>query len=180
VDNLTAFFEPLAQDDAIARDSGARQVLSTATSALTWLDRVGPPPPDTGPVTLTHGDLWTDHVRFDGARVSALLDLDTLGLRPPIGDLAALCSDFAEWDLARCAAVIDGYRRHGTVSRDMLEALPRLAALRTLGVLRDRLRAWLDPARHDLPEASLGGPVTYGSARLRTLEKLDLAAFASI
>lgn len=180
LEGLTTFFEAIEHDDNIALDARARFVVGVATAALDWLGQSGAPLPDDDPPTLTHGDLWIDHVRFEGHRVSALLDLDTLGLRPPAGDLAALCADFAEWDLARCAAILDGYRRHRPVSGSTLDALPRLAALRTLGVLRERLRAWLDPERRGTPEAFLEGPVSHWCAQLRTLIGLDLVAFRSI
>ena len=177
---LQSFFEPLARDEEIARDRRTRSVVGVATAALAVIDRFGPPTPDADPPTLTHGDLRIDHVRFQGHRATALLDLDTLGLRPPAGDLAALCADFAEWDLARCAAILDGYRRHHPVSSSTLASLPHLATLRTLGVLRERLRAWLDPERRGTPDASLEGPVPHWCDQLRTLIGLDLTAFHSI
>jgi Ser/Thr protein kinase RdoA (MazF antagonist) len=176
--NLAAFFEPLSRSEAVAGDARARSLVETATAALDWIGRANLPAQDDNPETLTHGDLWIDHVRFAGARVLALLDHDTLGLRPPAGDLAALCGDFAEWDLAACAAILDGYRRHYLVSE--LGGLPRLAALRAVGVLRERLRAWLDPARRNTVEGSLEGPVQHYRSQLRTLMALDLAAFRSI
>src|SRR5262249_62374571 len=112
-ETLATFFAPLADPDATTQsDETARSIVEVANAALRWLDQA-PPAADlvADPPTLTHGDLWPDHVRFGDAEVSGLLDLDTLALRPPLGDLAALCADFALWDLGRCRAVIQGYRR---------------------------------------------------------------------
>ena len=180
VDQVRAFFAPLAANATVQQDASAREVVATAALALDWIDRVGASPADDEAPILTHGDLWSDHVRFEGSRVTAIVDLDTLGLRPPTGDIAALCADFAEWDLARCAAVLDGYRRHRPVATSAIEALPRLSAQRTLGVLRERLRAWLGETPDNAPGASLAGPVPYWCAQLRALTALDLPAFARI
>jgi Ser/Thr protein kinase RdoA (MazF antagonist) len=181
-ETLAAFFAPLDTPDAPTHaDETARGIVEVAIAALRWLDQA-PPAADLAadPPTLAHGDLWPDHVRFSGAEVSGLLDLDTLAVRPPLGDLAALCDDFALWDLARCRAVIQGYRQERPVPPASVAALPRLAVLRTLGVLRARLRAWLDPEQRSAPFASLGGPVPYWRDQLRTLLALDLAAFGEL
>jgi len=164
-ENLSAFFAPLSGDERVATNDVARQVVTAADETLRWL---GPDPgisalTNDSP-TLTHGDLWTDHVRFQGADVVALLDLDTLALRPPAGDLAALLADFALWKPERIAGVLAGYRRHRPVSEETVAALPRLAALRTLGVLRARLRSWLTH-----PEAPLAGPISYWLDQLQTI-----------
>ena len=179
-DNLEAFFRPLAGNDSIERNPKAKAVVSAALAALQWIDRVGPPPADGSSSTLTHGDLWIDHVRFNGSRVSALLDLDTLGQRPPTGDLAALCADFARWDLARCAALLDGYRQFRPIGADTLGAIPRLAARRTLGVLRERFRSWLESGEGGRSDVALGGPVPDWCEQLRILGSLDLTAFGTI
>ncbi|HEX5415633.1 MAG TPA: phosphotransferase [Chloroflexota bacterium] len=164
--NLTAFFDPLITNEQVAAHPEVRNVVATAAETLRWLG------PDAGirvlasaPPTLTHGDLWPDHVRFEGPSVVALLDLDTLALRPPGGDLAALLADFALWQPERYAAVLAGYRRRLPVSEETVAALPRLAALRTLGVLRARLRSWL---AH--PEAPLAGPIPYWLEQLQLIQ----------
>ena len=179
-DNLKSFFGPLASDDVVLRNPRASSVIGTAMAALDWIGRVGPPGADGNPPTLTHGDLWTDHVFFKESSVSALLDLDTLGQRPPTGDLAALCADFARWDPARCAALINGYRQILSIETETIERLPRLAALRTLGVLRERLRDWRNREEGSRSDEALGGPVPYWCGQLRTLAALDLRAFSSI
>jgi Ser/Thr protein kinase RdoA (MazF antagonist) len=182
VDNLAAFFQPLSERDAPTQtDEDARAIVELALAALGWLARTSSVASLDGDTpTLTHGDLWSDHVRFSGTEVSALLDLDTLALRTPLGDVAALCADFGHWDAQRCQAILSGYRRHRAVARGAVAALPRLGALRTLGVLRERLRAWLDPARGTNPLAIRGGPVPYWCDRLRTLIALDVTAFGEL
>jgi len=164
-ENLATFFGPLAGDERVMSNERARDVVAAADETLRWL---GPDPgisvlANESP-TLTHGDLWPDHVRVQGARPVALLDLDTLALRPPAGDLAALLADFALWRPEGSTAVLVGYRRRRAVSEETIAALPRLAALRTLGVFRARLSAWLTH-----PEAPLAGPIEYWLDQLRTI-----------
>ena len=83
-ENLSAFFAPLAGDERVATNEVARQVVTAADETLRWLGpEAGIQPLAAEPPTLTHGDLWPEHVRYQGAEVVALLDLDTLALRPP-------------------------------------------------------------------------------------------------
>jgi Ser/Thr protein kinase RdoA (MazF antagonist) len=178
--NLATYFDSLVIPDEAAPE--ARAVVDEARAALARLERAGtsaPPEPADEPVTLTHGDLWADHVRYSDGRVSALLDPDTLALRSPRGDVAALCADFGLWQPGRCRALLAGYRAHRPLDRAAVASLPRLAALRTLGVLRARLRAWLasDGARGPAP---LAGPLPYWRDQLHLLTGLDPDAFAAM
>jgi Ser/Thr protein kinase RdoA (MazF antagonist) len=178
-ENLAAFFEsPAIPDEPGESAREARAVLEEAPAALRWLDLVGPAF-DLGsdPLTLTHGDLWADHVWFAGEQVSALLDPDTLALRSPLGDLAALCADFGSWDVERCRAMLSGYRAVRPISRATVEALPRLATLRTLGVLRARLRSWREARARSASTPSLDGPILYWRNQLRVLVALDPEKF---
>lgn len=178
--NLDAFYTTLARPDSPAQaDRDARAIVAAASEALRWLERAGPAADLTHePATLTHGDLWSDHIRFCDVGVIALLDFDTLALRPPPGDLAALCADFGGWDAGRCAAILAGYGRLRSVSVESVAALPHLGALRTLGVLSERLHAWLTPGRHAKALASLGGPVPYWRDQLQIIAALDPLSFA--
>jgi|GEM_PF-6952803 len=167
-ENLAAFFGPLVLDERVAAAPEVRDAISAAEETLRWLGPTAGIEALTAETpTLAHGDLWWDHAWFDGTVVGALLDLDTLAVRPPGGDVAALYADFGLWEPGRCAAILAGYRRHREVPSEVLAALPRLAALRTLGVLRSRLRSWL--AR---PEAPLAGPIRYWIEQLRAIRQL--------
>ncbi|MGH2459356.1 MAG: phosphotransferase enzyme family protein [Chloroflexota bacterium] len=179
--SVAAYFGTLDLSDQPTQASPeAREVVEVARSTLRWLDRAGPELATlaNGPPTLTHGDLWPDHVRFSGHDVTALVDLDTLALRPPLGDLAALCADFGHWDAARFAVIVAAYRRHRSVSDEAIAALPRLGALRTLGILRQRIRAWQAELGRSEPGAALRGPVSYWCAQLRRLTALDPESWA--
>jgi len=188
VENLAAFFDGLdagrlGESDGTSQLAwDARGVEDVALAALRWLDRVGSSIAElsSDSPTLTHGDLWSDHVRFSGSNVTALLDPDTLAVRPPLGDLAALCADFGQWDAARCAAILAGYRRHRPVRRAAVAALPRLGALRTLGVLRERLQEWLAAVGRGEPGAALRGPIGYWCGQLRTLSTIEPAEFGAL
>jgi hypothetical protein len=55
--------------------------------------------------------------------------------------------------------------------------LPRLATLRTLGVLRARLRSWLEARVRSAAPPSLAGPIPYWRNQLRVLVALDPEEF---
>jgi Ser/Thr protein kinase RdoA (MazF antagonist) len=183
LENLAAFFRPLllADSPTLAFEAPSK-IVSIANSSLDWLERSSLGADLTaGPPTLTHGDLWADHVRFSGDAVTSLIDVDTLALRPPLGDLAALCADFGFWDPERCGSILLGYRRCRTVTPEQVGALPVLGARRIVGILRSRLRAWLNPTRQrGEAEAVLDGPVPYWLDQLQTLSALNLATFQQV
>lgn len=198
---LGAFFASLTAAGSPARVDGVAwpivqaaeaAIASLAQSTTTTLGALA-----NQPRTLTHGDLWPDHARWESklpprfavspanqhTSLVALTDLDTLALRPPSGDLAALFADFGRWDIERCAAILAGYRRFRPVDAPTLAALPRLGSLRTLGVLRERLRVWLAAGlaaeEDDSPNQLLGGPVPYWRDQLTQLAEIDPTRFAS-
>lgn len=155
-DALAAFFGTFISEFARAASSPVAGAI--ADLARETLARLGPASLSalsSAPPTLTHGDLWTDHVRFLGDEVTALLDLDTLALRPPGGDVAALCADFALWDERRSRVILDAYRQEYPLSADESDELPVLGALRALGVLRARLLTWLQARDRSAREEEL-------------------------
>lgn len=160
-ENLAGYYlGPASADLRVPSSETGREILDLARRTLA---RVGPAPLQAlarQPPTLTHGDLWFDHVRFDGDTVTALLDLDTLGLRPPGGDVAALAADFALGDARRVELVIEAYRGERSLPPAAAAELPDLAALRALGVIRARWSRWLDqsdpvPIDDDLARATV-------------------------
>jgi Ser/Thr protein kinase RdoA (MazF antagonist) len=182
VENLAAFFDAVeipSQGVRVADE--VRQVVDVATTALRWFQREGSIANlASGPTTLTHGDLWPDHIRFSGAEVAALLDPDTLALRSPVGDVAALCADFGLWDPGRCDAILASYRSRWPLANEVVAEIPCLGALRTLGVLRQRISAWLDAVHQGRFDASLVGPIPSWCAQLQTITTLDRRSFGAL
>lgn len=169
-ENLTAFFGPLDLDaEPLTGNDTAREIVGLARETLAWLGDDPLAALAAAPQTLTHGDLWAEHVHFVEDEVGALLDLDTLALRPPGGDVAALCADFGLWDLDRGRTILAAYRQERSNTPEAVAELPNLGALRTLGVLRSRLSAWLEAAQAGTTSDILGGPVPYWLGQLRTL-----------
>jgi Ser/Thr protein kinase RdoA (MazF antagonist) len=163
VENLAAFFAPLiAGGTPLGQAPELRPLLEIVQATVQWLAAHGSIAEIASqPVTLTHGSLRADNVRFTGEAVSALLDRDTLALRPPLGDLAALLTDFGRWDADRCAALVRGYRQQRPVAEESLAELPHLAALHTLGLIRARLHTW-EAAGHVPTAAALtASPVAH-------------------
>ena len=180
LENVSGYFRSV--DLASVPERSAEEVaaiVAAAIAAIHWLEPEGSIATLAAEApTLTHGDLWPDHVRFAGDEVSAVLDLDTLALRPPLGDLAALCGDFGEWDRDRCQAILAGYHQHREINPECLPEIPRLGALRALGVLRAHLRDWLDPNRPPgRSQRLLAGPVPYWRDQLRRLATTDSREF---
>lgn len=179
VENLVAFFTSL--ELPVAAPDEVRAVVDAASAALRWLRQHGSIDLlASEPSTLAHGDLWSDHVRFAGSDVTAVLDLDTLAVRPPAGDLAALCADFGLWDSGRCAVVLNGYRRRRPVSAGVVAELPALGALRALGVLRQLISVWLEASDQPGRDASLVGPISHWCTQLHTVAEIDPRAFEAL
>jgi hypothetical protein len=89
------------------------------------------------PVTLIHGEFYASNVLVAGQRI-APVDWEMAGVGPPILDLAALVSGWAEPDRA---AIVGGY---GRVSSEALDAAQLHLALQWLGWSRD----WNPPPEH--------------------------------
>lgn len=102
-------------------------------------------------LTITHGDLWTEHVLFGGGgRLAAIIDLDGLRVGDGHGDLAALLSDFADLEPDRCASVVRGYRRECVVTDADLAAIRATVVRQHLLTLLERIRRWRElPDRRD-------------------------------
>lgn len=153
---LAAFFHSLLRDHERAASSNtAREIVELARKTLARLGPAALPTLSGASPTLAHGDLWTDHVRFQGNAVTALLDLDTLALRPPGGDVAALCADFALWGARRSQLILDAYRGEHPLSTEEADEIPVLGALRALGILRARLSIWLEARDRSAREEEL-------------------------
>jgi Ser/Thr protein kinase RdoA (MazF antagonist) len=176
-DSLRAFYSELERNHLVIDDQLAA-VRDLALAALDALDRMGAASPHG--VTLTHGLLTPSRVNFGAADVVAILDPDTLALRPPSGDLAALCAEFGQWDTRRCGAVLAGYRQHQVLPSEAIRGLPRLAVLRTLGALRERLRLVGETPSGIEPGAGAGAAIPVAVDQLRTLIALDVVAFENL
>lgn len=168
--NLAQYYQTLpANNERLEGSPVAREIRSLAQETL---GRLGPDPiaalASMTP-TLTHGDLWAEHVRFVDSEVAALIDLDTLAVRPPGGDVAALCADFALWNDRRCQVVLDAYQRGRRLSPEAIQELPRLGALRALGVLRARLSAWLEAKDRRAREEVIDRSTAFWRRQLRVL-----------
>lgn len=94
------------------------------------------------PGQLVHGDFWDGNVWLDGDRITLLLDLDFLGQRPRIDDLALtlfLLTDHLGIDVTRLRQLVDQYDAAlGTpLSPEERAALPLAIVRAPLTFLRD-------------------------------------------
>jgi Ser/Thr protein kinase RdoA (MazF antagonist) len=122
-------------------------------------------------VTVTHDDLWTEHVHFGSTgRLTGIIDLDGLDVGDAVGDLAALLSDLADLRPGRCADVLRGYRTECPVSEDDLKAALATVIRHHLLTLLERIRLWRErpERRHDLISS-----VGYWLELLRSAVQLD-------
>lgn len=100
---------------------------------------------------LVHGDYWDDNVRFTGARISLITDLDFMGLRPRIDDLALTLfytnerlgrHDTSDQRRDQLRALVDAYDRalHPHLSTAERLALPYAVARTPLCFVNDWVR----------------------------------------
>lgn len=164
-----------------ARDSPLDSPIDSSGASLFSIDarlaarasRIGPPP-RSGPVTWTHGDLHPDQVarrRDDGETV--LLDLDNLRPGSPVDDLASWIADALAADLcagleAAAHDLLEGYRANGggaPLARTLRTRVANELVARAAAALRrleagaiDRARALLERAENlaSEPEALRG------------------------
>jgi Ser/Thr protein kinase RdoA (MazF antagonist) len=141
-----------AVDDGLTRMSGLLEI------------------PATSP-TVTHDDLWTEHILWEGDELTGIIDLDGLDAGAAAGDVAALLSDFADMEPRRCGAVVRGYRALAELSRDEVAAMPHLVFRHHLLVLIERVRQWRDrPSRRD----NLLNPLTFWLGSVRRVGALEI------
>jgi Ser/Thr protein kinase RdoA (MazF antagonist) len=126
--------------------------------------------------TITHGDLWSEHVLYEGEEVSAVLDVDGLNRRPAWDDVAALLADFADFDPTRSRACLAGYRSVRPLDETALAVIPRAWLARTLAVLRQRID-WHQNGLHRLD--ALAGPTPRWIRQLVLLVGLEHSDFVS-
>ena len=135
------------------------------------------PRPSVRRLTLTHDDLWTEHVLFSPpGRLTGIIDLEGLDVGDAVGDLAALLSDFAILDPERCAAVVRGYGAEVGVSKEDLAAALAVVIRHHLLTLITRIQLWCEKPdrRHDLIN-----PVGYWLDSLRHAVGLNSEVWAS-
>lgn len=151
--------------------SAVREVIVPGVDALRSLG-----PTRLRALTVTHGDLWVEHVLFDADRLTAIIDLDGLRAGDGHGDLAALLSDFADLAPGRCAWVVRGYRAERAVTDQDFAAIPATVIRQHLLTLLERIRRWQElPGRRD----DLIRPTAFWRRSLLAALDLDPGGWAS-
>lgn len=145
-----------AVEDGLTRLSGLREL------------------PTTSP-TVTHDDLWTEHILWEEDELTAIIDLDGLDAGAAAGDVAALLSDFADMEPRRCGAILRGYRAFAELSRDEVSAIPHLIFRHHLLVLIQRVRQWRDRPSH---RGNLLNPLTFWLGSVRRVSALEVDRWA--
>lgn len=147
-----------------------RRAVDDGLTSLSGLHQV----PITSP-TVTHDDLWTEHILWEEDELTAIIDLDGLDAGAAAGDVAALLSDFADMEPGRCGAVVRGYREFAELSRDEVAAMPHLVFRHHLLVLIERVRQWRDRPSH---RDDLLNPLTFWLGSVRRVGALKVNHWA--